>query len=67
MNAWLTVDTAGDVVCRQFLIPANLLPHVFGALGELCIADNWEQHGELTPEECAELMSVMWESVSECP
>lgn len=66
MGAWLTIDEPGEVVCRALSIPLNFLPHVMGALGDLCEASNWEQSGELTPEECAELMAQMWEGIEEC-
>ena len=36
-----------------------------GALEELCLEWNWEQQGDMTPEECAEVMDQMWGSVSE--
>ena len=66
MLAWLTVDGPGDAVCRALVVPVNFVPMVMGALGELCDASNWEQHGTMTPEECAEVMSEMWASFEEC-
>lgn len=66
MRAWLTIDAPGELVCRELLIPANFIPHLLGALGELTEADNWEPDGTLTPEECAEYMSIMWASILEC-
>jgi len=67
MRAWLTVDSPGEVVCRAISIPEQFIPHVLGALGELCDPTNWEEHGDLTVEECVEYMSVVWESFGECP
>jgi microcystin-dependent protein len=66
MLAWLTIDEPGAETCRVFHIPENFVPHVMGALGELTYADNWEQDGILTPDECAEFMGAMWESVGGC-
>ena len=66
MRAWLTIDEPGVETCRVFHIPENFVPHVMGALGELTYADNWEQDGTLTPDECAEFMGAMWESIRGC-
>jgi len=64
--AWLTIDEPGEDTCRVFHIPENFVPHVMGALGELTYPENWEQDGTLTPEECAEYMGAMWESIRTC-
>lgn len=53
---WLTPDTpAGLTVCRRFRLPIELNPAFSGAIGYLTDSDNWEQFGDLTPEQAAEL------------
>jgi len=64
--AWLTIDSAGPVVCRALSIPSGFIPHLLGALGELSDPANWEQQGTLTPDECAEYMSEMWDTIRGC-
>lgn len=60
MHAWLTPETAtGDLVCRRFSIPAEMLGAVTGALQELSFEHNWEAFGAVTPAEAAALMLEM--------
>lgn len=63
MLAWLTIDDPGELVSRGLSIPVGFLPHLMGAIGELTNAGNWEKQGTLTPQECADMMSLVWESV----
>lgn len=59
---WLTPEEIPEgVVCRPLLIPdsAEWLAIVSGAILELTRVWNWEEFGELTPDECAERMLVM--------
>lgn len=62
---WLTGNNAAaGTICRRVLIPAdiNLRAAVNGALTKLTEAHNWEQYGTLTPEQCADLMSAMYDA-----
>ena len=62
---WLTGNNAAaGTICRRVLIPAdiNLRAAVSGALTALTEVNNWEQFGTLTPEQCAELMSAMYDA-----
>lgn len=58
---WLTGNTAAGVICRRVFIPAdiNLRAAFSGALLDLTSSRNWEQFGTLTPDQCAELFSLM--------
>lgn len=58
---WLTPDSEGGFISRPLYIPAELVPHVSGALLELTHSYRWEQFGNLTPEQCAALASQMME------
>lgn len=65
---WLTPDDTpaitGRGVCLH--IPANYGPMVYGALLDLTRVWNWEQYGDDTPAEAAELMREMladWEKI----
>lgn len=62
---WPTSDTppVGEFVSRSLLIPAtrDFVMAISGALLALLEPENWEQiNGELTPDECANLMAVMF-------
>jgi len=59
---WLTPNNIPeDDECRPLFIPhsAEWLAIVSGAILELTRSWNWEEFGELTPEECAERMLIM--------
>lgn len=59
---WLTPNNIPeDDECRPLFIPhsAEWLAIVSGAILELTRSWNWEEFGELTPEECAERMQQM--------
>lgn len=64
--AFLTPDTLeGSLECSGLDIPANLFRYVAGALAELTVVENWELHGEVTPEEAADyfnelLLNTQW-------
>jgi hypothetical protein len=62
-RAWLTPDTVVEAAdhCRQLLIPGSeeWLAIVSGALAELTLPYNWEQSGDLTPQEAAEIATSM--------
>lgn len=64
---WLTPDepSEGGYITRSLHIPIGFEHFVMGALEELCLEWNWEEHGDMTPDECASLMDTMWGSVSE--
>jgi hypothetical protein len=52
---WITPDSTGDSnVARCLSVPVKLQPAVNWALDQLTFADNWEQIGTLTPQECAD-------------
>lgn len=62
MFAWLTPD-ALVVPSRHtwtLLIEDQFVEHVRGALGELCDWWNWEQRGNITPNEAAAAMFTSW-------
>lgn len=54
-RAYLTpdIDAAHPAVCRVLRIPPHYLPAVSGALGELALSYNWEEYGDITPEQAA--------------
>ena len=53
-NAFLTPsDLEGESECKELSLPVPLLRYAYGALAELTVVDNWEQEGEVTPEEAA--------------
>lgn len=60
---YLTPDDApGDLtVTRALSLPANAqwLGIVGGALSELVIVENFEQHGSVTPQECVDFFLVV--------
>lgn len=66
-RAWLTPDQLlpdAGTFCRHLSIPNDpqLIAATSGALHELTLSYNWEQHGTMTPEEAAKLMDAMlWE------
>jgi len=62
--AWLTPDEIPtDTVERRLCIPNSpqILSVVTGALLPLAYAENWEQYGDVTPDEIAARMSLMIE------
>lgn len=64
---WITPNETGDSnIARCLSVPEFLQPAVNGALQDLTFADNWEQVGDLTPEECAaamvDVLSTYYES-----
>ena len=60
--AWLTPDTASSpAVCRVLFIPADIVPHVSGALLLLTEARNWEEHG-VTVDDTLAMAGIVWES-----
>lgn len=66
--AWLTPDAqlTPGTSCRVLRIPDPFVPHVMGALGELTHAWNWEESGNLTPDECADLMGTFYDEIRGC-
>jgi microcystin-dependent protein len=64
---WLTPSTLPDPTLRRVLsIPDSVdwLAIVSGALLELAQADNWQQYGALTENECADAMQIMFDAFS---
>lgn len=65
MGKWLTGDTLPDGnTCRAVQIPneASFRRAFLGALSLLTQAENWEQHGTLTPEEQAyAFLEAFWD------
>lgn len=62
--AWLTPDEVPtDTICRALVIPADssIIAAVNGALLPLTYSENWEQFGEVTPEDMAAAMRVMFD------
>jgi len=62
--AWLTPDDIPSEGIKRWLCIPNtpaLLASVTGALLPLAYAENWEQYGDVTPEEAAAAMSLMLE------
>jgi hypothetical protein len=64
---WITPDTTGDSnIARCLIVPEKLQPAVNWALEQLTFPENWEQVGDLTPQECAdafvEVLSAYYES-----
>lgn len=56
-NRWITPDDTGEIILARCLsVPEHLQPAVNGALQMLTYSSNWEQVGDLTPEECAAAM-----------
>lgn len=56
---WLTPSAGLGVVYRTLAIPTPFLSQVSGALNSLSMAWNWEEYGDMTPDECAQAMSDM--------
>jgi hypothetical protein len=65
-NRYLTPNNETGTVCRSFNIPLALLPAFNGAVGDLFDPDSWELSGDMTPEECAQLLLECWENADEC-
>jgi microcystin-dependent protein len=60
--AWLTPDFESGIQCRSLSIPTPLVDAVNGAIGKLMDEWEWEEFGDMTPAECAELAVAMWNS-----
>lgn len=64
MKAYLTPDAppANEFICRRLRIPASVdfLSLVTGAIASLMFESSYEKHGELTPEETAQLFKQMY-------
>lgn len=58
---WLTpdFDENAGTICRMVQVPAFFIEEVSGALYELIVSGNWEQFGDMTPDECAGIMLDM--------
>jgi len=58
---WLTPNwnEGAGTICRKVVVPAFFIEEVSGALYDMTLADNWESHGDMTPQECADAMSTM--------
>lgn len=63
---YLTPDYESGTQCRSFNIPLPLLAAWNGAIGDMFDPDNWEQVGDMTPEECAQAMLECWENGEDC-
>jgi len=65
VTGWLTPDEPPDnkTFVRRLFIPADVkwLALFDGALNELTKVYNWTQHGELTPQETADLMDAIYQ------
>lgn len=64
-HAWLTPDSIpDDKLCRLLRIPndINIRGAVSGALLDLTLERNWEQFGDVTPEDMASAMLTMLEN-----
>lgn len=63
-NRWLTPANPppGKFLVRRLFIPADYeyIELVNGALLDLCYADNYEEFGDATPDECAEAFAAMY-------
>lgn len=69
---WITPEETGDSnIARCLSVPEKLQPAVNWALEQMTFAENWEQVGALTPQECADAMtdvlSTYYESVCDVP
>jgi microcystin-dependent protein len=56
---WLTPSEEAGTVYRTLAIPVPFLTQVSGALLDLELLHNWEEYGDMTPEECVDAMSDM--------
>lgn len=69
MTGYLTPDSVPSAEwCRAFLIPnsAQWLGVFMGALLPLTYPTSWTQYGELTPDECSEIMlDIIWRAYQE--
>lgn len=57
--AWLTPSAEVGTVYRVLAIPVPFLTQVSGALLDLELLHNWEEYGDMTPEQCVDAMSAM--------
>jgi len=68
-TGYLTPDNVPEGEhCRVFVLPNNefWIGNFMGALLPLTYPTSWREYGELTPEECAEIMlNVIWASYEE--
>jgi len=65
-KGWLTPNSgATETICRPLLVPLDdqlfFLAAVSGALLDLTRAYNWEQFGDMTPAEAAEVMQTLYD------
>lgn len=70
MHKWLTPDNViNDAqIDRCLVIPERFLPFVGGALLMLAESQNWEQFGDMTPDECAnECLTILETYYAGCP
>jgi len=73
VKGWLTPNSgATEVQCRAVLIPLDdnlyFMAAVSGALLALTRAYNWEQYGDMTPEEAAAVMQTLYDGYTNgCP
>ena len=68
--AYLTPDSSAfssATVGRSLCIPFELLYLIDGAVQELTKAENFEQFGTATPEECAEYFTELLDTWEPCP
>lgn len=61
----LTPNFESGTVYRSLSIPVWLLPHVNGALLWLTEVFDWEEFGDMTPQQCADGALDMWDSYVE--
>jgi len=66
-EAWLTPNAPATPANSWWVLsfPKQFEEYVRGALGLLSDFWNWEQSGDMTPDECAYAMLLMWDSISE--
>lgn len=69
-RGWLTPNSgATETLCRPVTIPIDdqlfFLAAVNGALLELTREWNWEQYGDMTPAEAAEVMQVLFDAYTD--
>lgn len=56
MGQWLTPDGSGGIeICRHFRFRVELAEYITGVLQTLTIPGRWEQFGDMSPQEMAEI------------
>jgi hypothetical protein len=53
---WLTPDFDENSGTVKITVPLSFVHILHGALLDLVEVYNWEQHGDLTPEQCVDIM-----------